>query len=1019
MGLGDKLSDTSYRPQDKNSDDILSRYVNIGAGKCPVRFTEDPIEYCESKEYLGVTLRPIQKQFIEDLYSLNDKGKPNFSEGVLISGMRCLGLGTTILMYDGSIKNIENIVIGDKVMGPDSRPRRVLDTNKGVSDLYEITQSCAMSYVVNESHILSLKKSTSVSCCVNKKYAKGVRKSYERYQEYPNIVNIPINDYISKSEKWKYFFRGYTAGIIEYPHRPVPIDPYLFSTWLGDGDSAHLAITSMDREIYTYWRDQAVIHKLLFKASVIPNSKANRYSIQGIKPACNVLWDSFKNMNLKNNKHVPEVYISNSVEVRLQVLAGFIDTDGSVHKHGYEISQVNTRTIFAIKQIADSLGFRTYIREKKTTCQVPGFVGKAWRLTIHGDVWKIPVRVERKKYVHNGKHSNKENGLSSIKVKHIGKGPFAGIAVDKDSLYCLSDCTVVHNSGKSVCAGIIATFQTQKLLAMDDPAAELGQLTKDRLTVQCIASSLEQAGETIYAKVEALVNGSTWWVKYIEWLQKRELAPGGKGTGSLYGRFSNHIEFFEKNVGILALHANSASLAGKTSACCVFDELSRFDVAEGNVQQKSQKRTAQAVYNTSARAATSLLPFSKVVTITSPMYEDDYGMQLLVKAGTFKGGKHSGIIEALRTKEPIKAKNMLGYHFTTFEVNPRFKDDGTEIMGGCSEEDDFFISKKLQDPEAYRRDYLAIPPSAISPFIEYPERILSCLRKDDDPKVMFSDKIIEDTADLNGQLITRRYIAKDVLVTHPDRMTKYYVCCDQGLSRDSFVVAMGHGEEFKKKEIDSTGREREFPAYKIVVDFVEQWVPDKQNRLTVNFKNVEDVIIVLTKAFNICSVAYDQWNSASSIQTLFSHGIFTERLGATLEMYEVLKQMIYTSLIILPDDPTLIKEIRQLNLIKNVRIDHSYGQSKDSSDAVVRVVYKLYTAYIKDAYQGNYMMPQGQRFPTIRSIASEYDMLNSEMQNGGGRSVFGGNFGGGSGSSSSIFDGNIVRPNVVPNISGK
>ena len=108
-----------------------------------------------------------------------------------------------------------------------------------------------------------------------------------------------------------------------------------------------------------------------------------------------------------------------------------------------------------------------------------------------------------------------------------------------------------------------------------------------------------------------------------------------------------------------------------------------------------------------------------------------------------------------------------------------------------------------------------------------------------------------------------------------------------------------------------------------------------------------------------------------------------------------------------------------MNLIKNVRIDHSYGQSKDSSDAVVRVVYKLYTAYIKDAYQGNYMMPQGQRFPTIRSIASEYDMLNSEMQNGGGRSVFGGNFGGGSGSSSSIFDGNIVRPNVVPNISGK
>lgn len=481
-------------------------------------------------------------------------------------------------------------------------------------------------------------------------------------------------------------------------------------------------------------------------------------------------------------------------------------------------------------------------------------------------------------------------------------------------------------SGKSVVAGVIATFQTQRLLAFTDPAAALNQLRGDKLTVQCIASALEQANETIYAKVEAIVNNAPWWQKYIEWLRKRETAPGGKGTGSLFGMFANSIEFFEKNVAIQALPANSGSLAGRTSACCIFDELSRFDVAEGSIQQKTQKRTAQAVYNTSARAATSLLPFSKVVTITSPMYEDDYGMQLLLKAGTFKGGNQSATIEALRSKEPIKARNLLGYHFTTFEVNPKYTESGDVIPGGLSEDDDFFVSKKLQDPEAYRRDYLALPPAAISPYIEYPERLLACLRKDEsNAKVLFSDKIIEDEANLNGAIVTRRYVAKNLTVLSPDKFTKYYLCVDGGCKRDSFVIAMGHAEECTKKDMDHRGRERIQTYNKVIIDFVAQWVPDRQNRLTVSFQNAEDIVLQLCKAFNIATVAYDQWQSIQSIQNIFAQGTYTEHIGATLEMYEIFKQMIYTSLIEMPDDATLIKEIRQLNLIKNTAIDHPAG----------------------------------------------------------------------------------------------
>ena len=560
-------------------------------------------------------------------------------------------------------------------------------------------------------------------------------------------------------------------------------------------------------------------------------------------------------------------------------------------------------------------------------------------------------------------------------------------------------------SGKSVCAGLIATFQVHRLLSMDNPAKDFNQLVGDRITVQCIASSQDQAGETIYAKVEAIVNSSYWWKTYIEWLQKKETAPGGKGIGSIYQKFSTSIEFKDKNIAILALHSNSASLAGKTSACCVFDELSRFDVAEGNVQAKSQKKSAQAVYNTASRSITSLMPFSKVVTITSPMYEDDYGMQLLLRSGTFKGGEHSAIVEALRSKVPDKSGQLLGYHFTTFEVNPSIDENGNTVMGGTSEDMEFFKSKKAQDPEAYNRDYLAIPPSAISPYIEYPERLLNCINKVPTDKVTFADRYIEDMADVDGAYVTRQYIAKYLTVLSSDRTKKYYLCADGGETRDSFVIGMAHGEQYTRTEKDVLGNEVEIPSFKIMIDFIEAWIPDKQRRITVNFKNVEETIFKLTQAFNVKSVSYDQWQSVESIQSLFSKGVNTEKIGANLEMYETLKQMIYTNKVSIPDDEKLFKELRQLNLLKGLRVDHPSGGSKDRADVLCRLVWKVHTEYIKEAYQGDHMLPMGTRFPTIRSIATAYDQAYQEENNGG---VFG--------QGNSIFgEGFMVKGNIMPN----
>jgi hypothetical protein len=92
---------------------------------------------------------------------------------------KCFGIGTQILMYDGTTKSVENILIGDLLMGDDSKPRTVLNITSGNSMLYKIKQRDFKDYIVNEEHILSLKSENN------------------------EIVDISVRDYLKFNRKLK------------------------------------------------------------------------------------------------------------------------------------------------------------------------------------------------------------------------------------------------------------------------------------------------------------------------------------------------------------------------------------------------------------------------------------------------------------------------------------------------------------------------------------------------------------------------------------------------------------------------------------------------------------------------------------------------------------------------------------------------------------------------------------------------------------------------------------------------
>lgn len=72
-------------------------------------------------------------------------------------GKRCWISETKIILWDGKIKNVEDIKIGDILIGDEGEKRKVIDVCSGEGDMYKITQKKGDNYIVNDEHILSLK----------------------------------------------------------------------------------------------------------------------------------------------------------------------------------------------------------------------------------------------------------------------------------------------------------------------------------------------------------------------------------------------------------------------------------------------------------------------------------------------------------------------------------------------------------------------------------------------------------------------------------------------------------------------------------------------------------------------------------------------------------------------------------------------------------------------------------------------------------------------------------------------
>lgn len=406
---------------------------------------------------------------------------------------KCLGKGTRVVMYDGSLKAVENIVVGDILMGDDSSPRVVLETTSGVGNLYKVKQNKGIDYVVNDRHIISLKKS---------KNCKKTKTRKRRYPEWGEYTDIPIEEYIKQSNRWKRNFLGYRVGI-DFPFIEVPIDPYFLGIWLGDGTSIRMEIVTQDDEIHQYIEEYAnSIGQNCVKRQQRGN--ANSYHITGSNPHSKKfqkeLMKKFKNLDLIGNKHIPDIYLHNSRDIRLKVLAGLIDTDGSLVGNCFDIIQKNKNIADGIKYLANSLGFRCSMSKCQKTCYNNGVVGTYYRLHISGNTQEIPTLLKRKQVVDYNK--NVDPFSTGIKVEPYGVGEYYGFVLDGNHRFLLEDFTVTHNSFSA------AQILSLQLTMM--PGRNLVALRKQK------TDCLDSCAPLIYKTIQELGLSDFWDIRMTD-----------------------------------------------------------------------------------------------------------------------------------------------------------------------------------------------------------------------------------------------------------------------------------------------------------------------------------------------------------------------------------------------------------------------------------------------------------------------------------------------------------------------
>jgi endopeptidase Clp ATP-binding regulatory subunit ClpX len=443
---------------------------------------------------------------------------------LLMGPSGCHRKGQKVLMHDGTLLAVEDVQVGDRLMGPDSTPRTVLELHRGTEEMVEITPTKGEPWVVNKGHILTL---------VRTSHTIGARPGRpKKYTPTNEVKDVWVSEYLNWSRTQKSIHKLFRAAVDFTPAEQLPLEPYFLGVLLGDGCLRNrVAVTNEDQQVVKEVYVQAGNFGLRVNIEAEGTSSAT-YHLSGPHgggdgkgPKLNPITTILRSLDLfgcdSETKFIPHVYKTASREDRLELLAGLIDTDGDYsgkdNCHYYTSKSPALANDLAF--VARSLGFAAYVSPCRKRDQ-NGTEGIYHRTTISGDVDQIPVRVEYKRA--RSRRQVKNVLRVGFKTRELPPEEYFGFVLDGDHRYLLDDFTVTHNTGKTELARSIA-----KQLNVPFYVGDATRLTQ----AGYVGDDVESLIQGLIADAGGDLERAQWGICFIDEFDKLARKSGRTGSG--------------------------------------------------------------------------------------------------------------------------------------------------------------------------------------------------------------------------------------------------------------------------------------------------------------------------------------------------------------------------------------------------------------------------------------------------------------------------------------------------------
>jgi len=427
--------------------------------------------YTTDSNGIEIKLGKFHLELIEELKQDKVEILAEFSRGFA----KAQSLNSKILTPYGW-KVLKDISVGDIIIGRDGKNKVV----EGLSpitemDFYKVSTRDGRNTLCNLDHLWTVQHYShgKLKTIPLSKIIKDYKK--DKLDKRDGIIRDEYNYYLP------------TVSPIEFEYKELPIDPYVFGCWLGDGDTMGGSFTSNDIEI---------IKNIEERGYIVSKHKANyRYGIKGLQ----------KQLRLNGflgHKYIPNEYLFSSIQQREELLQGLIDTDGSINKDGHIATYTTIKKELMDNVIAliRSLGGTCTLMEGWNKCN--GKLFHHYRITFRlpGDI--IPAKLSRKRNLWKGSLKTKA-AITNIEYHSTGLGRCLKV---QDEHYITDDYMVTHNT--TVFSLFAAVYF---MLRKDINLALLVSSTKDAAVKQLINIQVEfETNEKLIKDFGPFVKDGSW-----------------------------------------------------------------------------------------------------------------------------------------------------------------------------------------------------------------------------------------------------------------------------------------------------------------------------------------------------------------------------------------------------------------------------------------------------------------------------------------------------------------------------